>query len=130
MKRISSTTCLKNEIVQLENRKILQEQLLKEQFQATYKTFNPMNIILNSFRDAASSKEVQEDIIESTANYIADLLSKKITQGSSEGDLKDYLGKLLHYGITTFAASNSDTIRTIGECFVESFLTTRKKQEE
>ena len=44
MKKITSGTELRNAILQLENRKALQEQLLKEQFYITYKRLKLMKL--------------------------------------------------------------------------------------
>ena len=128
MTKITNTSDLKSVILQLENRKKLQEQLLREQFQATYKSLRPINIIKNTIKEAVASHDIQNSIIESAANLAANFITKKVFQGTSESELKKYLGKLLHYGITTVVGKNSDAIRTIGECFVTSFLTDRKKQ--
>lgn len=130
MKKISSTTELRNVILQLENRQVLQEQLLKEQFHATYRSLKPFNIIKSTIKEAVASHEIQENIIESVTNLAADFILKKISKADSENYLRNYFGKILHYGLTTIVATNSDKIRAIGEGFIESFFNTKKKEEK
>jgi len=129
MKKIASGTELRNVILQQENRKILQEQLLKEQFRITTKRLKLASIIRKVFMDAVASDEVQGDIIVAVANLIADFLSKRMTKGSSDSELKKYLDKLLRHGIATIVSKNADTIRIIGECFIDSFITDKRKQD-
>jgi hypothetical protein len=129
MKKIASGTELRNVILQLENRKILQEQLLKEQFRITTKSLKLAGIIRNVFMNAVASDEVQDDIIIAAANLIAGFLSKRMMKGSSDSEWKKYLDKLLHHGIATIVSKNSDTIRIIGECFIDSFIMDKRKQD-
>jgi hypothetical protein len=130
MKKITSGTELRNAILQLENRKALQEQLLKEQFYITYKRLKLLDFLKSTFMEAFASKETHNDIIDAVAKLAADFLSKKIIKGGSESKLKKQLVKLLQYGITTVVEKNSDTIQIIGESFIKSFFINKKKQEE
>ena len=128
MAKIKTDSDLKAVILQMENRKALQEQLLKEQFQKTYKSLKPINIIKSTIKEAVASQEIQDNVIETVANVVAGFLSKKIMSRKSEGDVKKYMEKMLQYGITTVVVNNADTIRTIGECFISSFLPNKKKE--
>ena len=131
MKKITSGTELRNAILQLENRKALQEQLLKEQFYITYKRLKLLDFLKSTFMEAFASKETHNDIIDAVAKLAADFLSKKIIEGRDlKSKLKKQLVKLLQYGITTVVEKNSDTIQIIGESFIKSFFINKKKQEE
>jgi hypothetical protein len=122
MENIRSADDLRDAILQLENRQVLQEQLLKEQFHLVYKSFTPVNIIKSTLREAISSREVQDDIIEYAANLTADFISTQFIKGSSDNYWKKYLRQLLHYGITTIITLNSDTIRSFGESLLNNFF--------
>jgi hypothetical protein len=88
MKKITSVTELNNIILQLENRKVLQEQLLKEQFHAAYKSLKPINIIKSTIKEAFASLEIQNNIIDSAANLAAGFLSRKIVKDTPENNMK------------------------------------------
>ena len=62
MKKITSGTELRNVILQLENRKVMQEQLLKKQFHATYKSLTLINLFKSAFTEAFASKETHNNI--------------------------------------------------------------------
>jgi hypothetical protein len=129
MNNIRSTSDLREAILQLENRQVLQEQLLKEQFHFVYKSLTPVNIIKNTLREAISSHEVQDDIIEYAANLAADFISNQFIKGASDNYWKKYLRQLLHYGIKTIITLNSDTIRSFGESLLEKFLEKNKNDD-
>jgi hypothetical protein len=130
MKKKSSTSDLRNIILQLENRQLMQEQQLKEQFRAAYISLTPLSIIKNTLKEVAASYEIQEDLIGIAGNLTADFVSKQITKGAPESESRKNLGKLVHYGITTIVKNNSENIRTIGESILQSFFTNKKRQEE
>jgi len=127
MKNIKSTDELKAAILQLENRQIIQEQLLKEQFNIVYNSLKPLNLIKNTIRDLISSKEIQEDIIGYAGNVVADFVSKQFFKGSSENYVKKYARQLIHNGITTIISLYSGTIRDFGESLINKFLDRNKK---
>jgi hypothetical protein len=130
MRKISSTAELRNSILQLENKQRMQEQEIKEQFRAAYLSIKPISIIKSILKEVVASHEIQEDLVVGAANLVADFVSKQITKGEPESESKKYLGNLVYYGLTTIVTNNSEAIRTIGECFIQSFFTNKKKQEE
>jgi hypothetical protein len=129
MENIKSADELRDVILQLEHRQVIQEQLLKEQFHIAYTSFTPANIIKNTLRQAVSSREVQDDIIEYAANLAADFITNQFIKGSSDNYWKKYLRHLLHYGITTIITLNSDTIRSFGESLLNKFLEKNKNDD-
>ncbi len=129
MKKITSGTELRNVILQLENRKVMQEQLLKKQFHATYKSLTLINLFKSAFMEAFASKETHNNIIDAVAKLTADFLSNKIIKGTSESELKKQLRKLLQYGIASVVEKNSDIIQIIGESFLKSFFINKKNEE-
>jgi predicted transcriptional regulator len=128
MKKITSGTELRNVILQLENRKTLQEQLLKEQFHIAYKRFKLLDFFKSSFTAVFASKEKHNELIDALAKLTADFLSKKIMKESTESELKKQLEKLMQYGITTVIEKNSNSIQIIGECFINSFFINNKNE--
>jgi hypothetical protein len=129
MNKITSTEELNAAILQLENRQMIQEQLLKEQLQFVYTSLKPINIIKNTIREAISSTEIHDDIIEYLGNLAADYVTELFTKGSSGNFVKKYLGQILHYGITAIIKLNTKTIRSIGESLANIFWGENKKQK-
>jgi hypothetical protein len=128
MREISSMLDLRNIILQLESRQVLQEQQLIEHFHDAYISMKPINIIKRTLKEVIASHEIQDDLINISANFAADFISKQITKGAPESYIKKYSGKFAHYCITTIVTNKSDTIRIIGECFIKSFFTKKSRK--
>ena len=129
-KKIRSAEELRDVILQLENRKVIQEQLLKEQFQTVYSSLKPVNFIKNTIRAAFSSNEVKNDVFGYVANIAADFVTKPLTRDKSGNYLKKIFGQILHQGITTLMTLNSEKIIVAGESLINKLFRRNEKEDD
>jgi len=118
MIEIKSGNELKAAILQLEGRQAEQEQMLRAQYEITYKSLNPINILKKSFKDSFSSNEKEAGAIDYFANFIGDFASKQILKGTSNTTVKDYLSPIIQVIIVTIIKQNSDFFQAFGESLI------------
>lgn len=118
MKTINSTSELTEAILLLETRQADQGIQLREQFNLTYESLKPLNLIKSTFREAASSRELKDNIINTGTGLVAGYLSKKLFEGVSHSPLKKILGSALMFGITNMVSRNPETMKSLGQKFL------------
>ena len=127
MQNINSDTNLKDVILQLESLQAVEGKMLKEQFHATFESIKPINILKSTFREAAASHDLREDIINTSVGLIVGFLSKKIFESTSHSPLKKLFGTAILFGITNLVAQNPETVRSFGKGFLNIIM--RKSSE-
>jgi len=128
METSSSSLLLKNEIQLLEVEKAFQEQLLKEQFYATYENLKPVNLLRSTLSDVASSPFLIDHILSTAVGLATGYLSKKVVVGASGNIFRKLLGFMMEVGVTNSVAQHPDSIRSIGKYIYHHFLNkTREK---
>lgn len=110
MQKIDSGAALKANIIALESKQAKEAQLLKERFNMVYESVRPINIIKSTFREAAESQTIKEDITHAVVGLTAGYLSKVLFEGISNSPVKKLLGTALQFGVATLVARNIDTI--------------------
>jgi hypothetical protein len=130
MENITSVTGLKNAILLLEADQVMQGQLLKEQFTATYESFKPVNLIKSSLKDLASSPFLIDNILATAIGLATGFLSKKIFVGSSGNLFRKLLGSFLQAGVTNTVSQHPDTIKSFGQLIFQYFFRKRGMKSE
>lgn len=110
MQKIDSGAALKANIIALESKQAKEAQLLKDRFNMVYESVRPINIIKSTFREAAESQTIKEDITHAVVGLTAGYLSKVLFEGISNSPVKKLLGTALQFGVATLVARNIDTI--------------------
>lgn len=110
MQKIDSGAALKANIIALESKQAKEAQLLKDRFNMVYESVRPINIIKSTFREAAESQTIKEDITHAVVGLTAGYLSKVLFEGISNSPVKKLLGTALQFGVATLVARNMDTI--------------------
>src|SRR6266487_5745596 len=99
MKKIHNVIELKREITELEIRKDAEELILKERFTEMYNAYRPINVIKNSFEEAAISPKFRHNLLNVAIGACAGYLAKKLAVGRSAGLLTRVADTVLQYGI-------------------------------
>ena len=121
MQPIDSEAALKDAIFQLESRRTEDEKMLREQFQLTYESLKPVNVIKSIFTEAVQSRELKESLVNTTVGLAAGFLSKKLFQGASRSPLKKLLGTVLMFGMTNIFMKNPEAVKSLGHGFLKIF---------
>lgn len=113
MEKIYSVTDLNNTILLLESKQTLEEIALKEQFQRTYESLKPLNIIKNIFKQASESDDLKENIINNSIGLTAGYLSKFIFEKATKFPLKQFFGDIVMLNIKKIVTNNPEVIKLL-----------------
>ena len=111
---INNKTSLKAAIHQLEQKQFKQKELLIAQFNETYESLRPLNIIKSEFNRITGSSETKNNLVNAAIGLGAGFLSKKIFLGGSHNILKRLFGTVVEVGIAKLVAGNADKIKEKG----------------
>ena len=114
MQNITSTVGLKEAIQQLEIKQAAEGQLLKEQFNITYTSLKPVNLI-KTFSEAVASPDIISNLISASIGLTAGFFSKRILAKTSGSLLKKVFGSILLLGVTRIIARKPMIIQAIGK---------------
>jgi hypothetical protein len=131
MQKINSETDLRVAILQLEIRQAEEGKQLKEQFNVAYESIKPLNLIKNVLTEAAGSRDLRDNILNTSVGVTAGYLSKMIFQGFTNNPVKKLLGTAVMFGITNLVAKNPEAVKTVGKGFftiVRSLLHERENR--
>lgn len=129
MRKITSTTELKEAIFLLEMKKANEGRLLKEQFMITYESIKPVNLIKNSISELIRSPELKDNLLNTTLGIAAGYLTKKVAVGSTHNPLKQLLGAFLQMGVTNLVAKNTDGIKSTAMNLITNFLSKKRSTD-
>lgn len=122
MKMINETDSLNELIVLEEERYDYELKALKEQFDLTYESLKPVNLIKSLFHEVTTSPEIKNDLVGNTIGLGAGFLSKKFFGANPQSPVKRILGTAVQFAITNMVAKHSDSIRNIGSNLLNHFL--------
>ena len=127
METITSIAGLKNAILLLEAEQTVKGILLKEQFQLTFESLKPINILKNTLKEVSSSPLLIDNILGSVVGLATGYLSKKIVVGASGNIFRNMLGSILQFGVTNVVSRHPEGIKSIGQSIFQ--LLFRKKED-
>jgi hypothetical protein len=108
MKKSNETDALNETIALLEYRQKQELRILKEQFEVTYDSLKPLNIIKKAFGDMTTSSELKGNLINNVIGMSTGYLTKKLLLGSSHNPFKRILGNVLQFVITNVVTKHTD----------------------
>jgi hypothetical protein len=115
----NNSLLLKERIAFLENRRVQQIVLLREQAYFTFESLKPMSLLKDTLKNFTSQSDLKDDIFGETTGVTIAFLSKKLNLGTSNNPVKKLAGTLLQVGITALLAKKSTKIMEIGEIFLK-----------
>jgi hypothetical protein len=129
MQNITTSKELLLSIQQLEQKQKIEGALLKVQFQSTYESLRPSNLIKNTLKELAKAPDFKEDILDTTISLGAGYLSKKAAIGSTHNPLKQLLGTILQMGVTNFVSKNTSGIKSVGKYIMDKIFTKKEDKQ-
>lgn len=87
---------------------------LKNQFNITYESVKPINLIKNLIHDVTSSPEIKNDLFTNIIGFGTGFLSKKLLLGSTHNPIKKVFGTLFEFAVANTVSKHSEGIKTIG----------------
>ena len=125
---ITSALDLKTAIAELEQRKIFQERMLIQQFNHTYESLKPINIIKSTFNHVVHSPDLKTNIVNAGIGLGAGIISKKIIVRGSSNILRRIAGTLLEFAIAGIVTKNSGGIKKVGKGLLHNFFGDHKSR--
>ena len=117
MEKINSETDLREAIVKLEGKWIDDGKLVKEQFFLTIESIKPINLIKSTFKDAVTSPDIKNKILNTSVGLTAGFLSKLLIQGVIKSPVNRLIGTAVMFGISNVVAKNPEAVKSIGKGF-------------
>jgi hypothetical protein len=119
MQNINSINDLREAILLMESRQSEEEIILREQFQLTYESLKPLSLIKSTLKEASESREIKNNIFNTSVGMTAGYLSKIIFERTSKNPFKKLFGNILMFGITNIVTRNTSIIKNTGKRILE-----------
>lgn len=127
METIRNVKELNAAITLIENRQVQEGISLEDQFEATYESLKPINIVKNIYKDLVTTPDFKEDLFTASISMATGYISKKLAVGSTKNSYKQILGSIIQIGVTSVLSKNADSIKTKFMDIVSVFF--EKKEE-
>ena len=111
MEKINSDTDLRAAIAALEQKQLVEADLMKAQFHLAYESVKPINFIKSTIKEVTASQDIKDNLLNTGVGSTAGYLSKKLFEGVSHSPLRKLLGTVLMFGITNAVAKNPEVIK-------------------
>lgn len=119
MAKPNHTETLKEAIVLLKVKRLVQEEELKEIIHETAESLKPMNLLKSSYSSIVHTPDLKSTILKSILGLTAGFISKKIITGNSKNPLRNFLGALLQVGVASSIAKDPEEIKAVGKKLVK-----------
>lgn len=123
MTTIKTTAELREAIRLLEIDRANKLELLKVEVNSVVQSLKPANIIKSSIQNALDSSNLKDSLINGAIGLITGYLSKKAVLGGGDNNpIKNILGNLIQFGVTTLVSKNAEEVKATGRNFIKSLL--------
>jgi len=126
MQKITTSSELKNLIIELEVKQELQGKALKEQFYVTYESFNSINLIKTIFSEMTISWGLMNNIVKTMLGLINRDSTSQSQEGSSASMIKSIIRSIIKAGVTNFIIQYQYEIRTFAQYLVKLIFQKKK----
>jgi hypothetical protein len=127
MQKIYSGSDLRIAILELEIRQAEEGELLKEQFHLAYESIKPLNLIKSTLKEAVTSGDLKDDVINSSVGLTAGYITKAVFQGVTRGPLSKILGTVVMFGVRSLIAKNPEAVKSFGHFIFRKILRRKDK---
>lgn len=122
MQVIKDINSINGAIRQLESRKVMQRDALRQQWELTREELNPVNILKDEFRDTINSPKFGSQVFDGIFSLVTGFVTKKLIVGDSNSAFKKMIGTIAQTGATGVIYKNSDQLKHKGASALSSFL--------
>ncbi len=128
--KITTASQLDFAILQLEQKKDVQEKDLVDHFNLTYQSLRPLNLIKNAIEDIAGSPEIRDNVINAAVGVGTGFVTKKLLVGKSDSLFKKILGGAIEFGVANIVSKNTDAIKAFGTNLIHKLFKHKERNEE
>ena len=130
MQAITTAAELKNAIQQLEVKQAGEFKLMKEEFEDTYENLKLINIIKNTFKQAASAPDLKTDIINTAIGLSTGFVAKKLMLGKTLNPFSKLLGVIVELAVANKVTKNADQMRSTGSVIMNKLFKQKDQAEK
>lgn len=112
MRKLNQTDLLNEAITILKFKQKEDFNNLKLQFELTYDSLKPVNILKNAIIDMTSVPDLKSNFASNVIGLATGYLSKKVLLGGSHNPIKRILGTVLQFVITNVIAKQSNPFQS------------------
>lgn len=127
MKKLSAADNLNASIETLTKQQENDLAMLKLQFNITYESLKPINLIRTTINEAVQSTELKNGLMNNIMSIVVGYLSKKVFVGNTHNPLKAILGSVIQFAVSGLVSSNADKLKSFASSLFKSFS---KEEEE
>lgn len=128
MPNINSDSDLRMAILELEQKRAKEGEMLKKQLFLTVESVKPINLLKQTVHEAAVSRELLDDLVGLTIGMTAGYLAKIMFDGKTKSPLKRLFGIALQIGITNAVAKNPEVIKFLAKGLINLIANTRQTE--
>jgi hypothetical protein len=99
---------LKQAITDLEVKQKMEWTLLVNEFNATYRSFKPINIVKSTLADVVNLPDLKQRLISTGIGLLAGYLSKKVVLGDPKNPVSKVIGAVLQFGVSSLVSGKID----------------------
>ena len=128
MPNINSDSDLRMAILELEQKRAKEGEMLKKQLFLTVESVKPINLLKQTIHEATVSRELLDDIIGLTIGMTAGYLAKIMCDGKTKSPLKKLFGIAIQIGITNAVAKNPEVIKFLAKGLINLIAHARQTE--
>jgi len=130
MKKITTSSELKQAIHQLE---LEQAQLgieLHDQFNMAYNSLKPINLIKSVFKEVTGADDDSGSLLSNSLGFGAGYISKVLIQATLRRPLNRLIGNAVMFGMQSLISKNPETLKAIGSGIIGLFKRRKRPYED
>lgn len=116
-------------IAALEQKRVIQEIILKKQYNDTIDHYRPKNLIKSAFSNVLEPGETGNKILKAAGGIGAGILAKNLVFGSATSFLGKMAGNALKVGATNTVINNRDKIAAWGISIFKNLFTNKENNK-
>lgn len=130
MSDLKDLKSLDQRISELERQVADEKKAIKDQFYALKERMRPGNIIKDAFKEISESGELKNNFINYAITIAAGALSRKLMVGGhTKNPLKNILGSVVQFGVSSLVSKKADTIKNVGASLLNNIIMSFKNRK-
>jgi hypothetical protein len=125
--QIHNSEDLERAIIEMERRKVIQQDILVQQFRKTTDSLNPINLVKGTLSKMVQPGDTRSMLIKLAGGVAMGFLTKGLFVGKSHSKLGSIVGSALKLGTTKAVVNNADKIKAYGVAIYNNLFKKRHK---
>ena len=124
---INNSEELEKVIIELEKRKVIQENNLRLAFHSTMDSMKPMNLIKNTIHEVTHNSQIRNSAIRTAAGIGIGILTKDMFIGKAIPVLRKIIGSSVEAKVQDGMKNTANNVRAYGTALINQLFRKQKK---